>query len=44
MLKHPGDTVRRGDPLLEIHAQTRANLEFALDYSDEHTDIFELEQ
>jgi thymidine phosphorylase len=42
VLRRPGDIVRRGEPLLEIHAQTRANLEFALDYSDEHTGIFEL--
>jgi thymidine phosphorylase len=43
VLRRPGEQVRRGDPLLEIHAQARANLEFALDYSDEHIDIFELE-
>jgi thymidine phosphorylase len=41
MLRKPGDVVMRGDPLIALHAQTRANLDFALAYAAEHPEIFE---
>jgi len=39
VLHRPGDVVMRGDPLLEVHAQSRAHLEFALDYARAHASI-----
>jgi thymidine phosphorylase len=39
VLRKPGDVVMRGDPLLEIHAQTEVQLEFATDYARQHPSI-----
>ena len=37
-----GDRVDAGDVLLEVHARSRGELEYALDYARAHPDIFEL--
>ena len=34
------DVVARDEPLLEIHAQSRAQLEFALEYAESRTELF----
>jgi thymidine phosphorylase len=34
--------VARGEPLLELHAQSRAQLEFALEYANARPELFEL--
>ncbi len=34
--------VARGEPLLELHAQSRAQLDFALEYANSHPTLFEL--
>jgi thymidine phosphorylase len=39
VLRQPGDVVMRGEPLLEIHAHSATQLEFALDYAREHPEI-----
>lgn len=35
-----GDVVVRGEPLFEIHAQTREQLDYALEYATAHTAIY----
>ncbi len=35
-----GDTVRAGEPLFHVHAQTPGELEYALEYAAAHPDIF----
>jgi thymidine phosphorylase len=40
VLRRPGDGVERGEPLCEIHAQSQAHLSFALDYANQHPDIW----
>ena len=35
-----GDAVRAGDPLFQVHSQTRGELEYALEYAAAHVDIF----
>ena len=37
-----GDTVRRGDPLYTVHAQTRGELKYALAYARAHPEIVSL--
>lgn len=37
-----GDEIRRGDPLLTLHAQTRGELRYALDYAERNPDIVTL--
>jgi thymidine phosphorylase len=34
--------IARGEPLLELHAQSRAHLEFALEYANARPELFEL--
>jgi thymidine phosphorylase len=38
-----GDERRAGDPLCTVHAETRGELEYALDYAATHRDIVEVE-
>jgi thymidine phosphorylase len=38
-----GDERRTGDSLCTVHAETRGELEYALDYAAAHPDIFEVE-
>jgi thymidine phosphorylase len=40
VLRKPGSIVERGEPLLEIQAQSPAHLEFAVEHVDDHPDIF----
>ena len=37
-----GDTVARGEPLFEIHAQSRAQLDFAHSYAQARPEIVRL--
>lgn len=39
LLRGVGDVVRKGEPLFEIHAQSRAQLEFAAQYAKEQADL-----
>ena len=39
-----GHTVRAGEPLFEIHAQSPGELQYALDYAAKHTDIFSIQE
>jgi thymidine phosphorylase len=39
LLRTVGDIVARGEPLFEVHAQSAAQLAFALAYADEHPSI-----
>jgi thymidine phosphorylase len=39
LFKGVGDVVARGDPLLELHAESAAQLEFARDYAATHPGI-----
>jgi thymidine phosphorylase len=41
LLRTVGDVVTRGEPLFEIHAQTRDQLEFARSYAARHPDLIE---
>ena len=38
-----GDRVRPGEPLFSVHAQSRGELEYALDYARDCTTIFDLQ-
>jgi thymidine phosphorylase len=38
--KSAGDVVARGEPLFELHAQTREQLAFAREYADAHPEIY----
>lgn len=38
-----GDEVERGEPMIDLHAETRAELDYALDYADRSPDIIEVE-
>lgn len=38
--KSPGDVVARGEPLFELHAQTRQQLSYAREYADAHPEIY----
>jgi thymidine phosphorylase len=40
VLRGVDDVVSRGDPLLEIHAQSRAQLEFACEYAEQRPQLF----
>jgi thymidine phosphorylase len=40
VLRGADDVVSRGEPLLEIHAQSRTQLEFARDYAEHHAELF----
>ena len=40
ILRSLGDVVARGDPLFELHAQTREQLAFAREYADAHPEIY----
>jgi thymidine phosphorylase len=42
LLRTRGDVVSKGEPLLEIHAQSAAQLEFARAYAEAHPEIFQL--
>lgn len=44
VLRKPGGTVERGEPLLEIHAQSPAHLEFAVEHAADQVDIFEFSE
>lgn len=37
-----GQIVTAGDPICVVHAESRGELEYALDYADAHTDIVEI--
>lgn len=37
-----GDTVERGEPLFELHAETVGELEYARTYLDAHTDVIQI--
>ena len=37
-----GDRIGRGEPLFEVHARSRGELEYALDYARSHPDLFVL--
>lgn len=39
-----GDRLQTGDPLFEVHAQSRGELRYALDYAEAHPDIVEWEE
>jgi len=39
ILRKPGHAIARGEPLLEIHAQSEVRLEFAKDYASEHAEV-----
>ncbi len=39
LLRTVGDVVRQGEPLFEIHAQSEAQLSFALDYARSRSDL-----
>jgi thymidine phosphorylase len=38
-----GDRVRRGEPLFLVHAQSRGELAYALDFADAHPDILSIQ-
>lgn len=38
-----GDSIRTGDPLFHVHAQTSGELDYALEYAAAHPDIFSIE-
>lgn len=38
-----GTEVKRGEPMIEVHAETRAELDYALDYAERSPDIIEVE-
>lgn len=38
-----GTQVRAGEPLFHVHAQSRGELQYALEYAAEHPDIFSIE-
>jgi thymidine phosphorylase len=40
MLRGVDEVVARGEPLLEIHAQSRAQLEFARSYAERRPELF----
>lgn len=42
LLRAVGDTVSRGEPLFEIHAQSRVQLDFAVDYARSEPDLIAL--
>lgn len=39
ILRKPGDRISRGEPILEIHAQSEVRLEFAKNYASEHAEV-----
>jgi thymidine phosphorylase len=39
ILRGPGSVVARGEPLFEIHAQSRMHLEFAREYAEQRPDL-----
>lgn len=39
ILRGPGAVVARGEPLLEIHAQSRMHLEFAREYAEQRSEL-----
>lgn len=43
LLVRVGQSVGRGDPLCLVHAQTRGELHYALDYAGANPDIFDIE-
>jgi thymidine phosphorylase len=40
ILRTVGDVVERGEPLLEIHAQSRTHLDFAREHAEAHPEIY----
>jgi thymidine phosphorylase len=42
LLRGIGDVILRGEPLLEIHAQSRPQLDFAREHAEAHPEIFQL--
>jgi thymidine phosphorylase len=40
VLRGVGDVVQSGDALYEVHAQSRAQLDFACDYADQNPDLY----
>ena len=42
LLRAVGDVVRRGEPLFEVHAQSQAQITFALDYARAQRDLVRL--
>lgn len=40
----PGQRVEKGQPLFMLHAETRGELDYALDYVEAHPPIFEIQQ
>jgi len=40
IVRSAGDVVERGEPLFELHAQTREQLAFAREYADAHPEIY----
>jgi len=40
ILRTVGDVVERGEPVLEIHAQSRTHLEFAREHAELHPEVF----
>ncbi len=38
-----GDSIRTGDPLFHVHAQTSGELDYAMEYAAAHPDIFLIE-
>ena len=41
LLKQVGDIVHKGEPLFEIHAQSRDQARFGRDYADGHADLIQ---
>jgi thymidine phosphorylase len=39
---HLGDRVERGEPLMTVHAETRGELQYALDYHSRHPQMIEV--
>jgi thymidine phosphorylase len=39
-----GETIQAGDPLCTLHAESRGELAYALDFADSHGDIFDMER
>ncbi|MCW3782879.1 thymidine phosphorylase family protein [Defluviimonas salinarum] len=44
LLARPGDLLRRGAPLFEIHAETPGELDYARSYAEAQADVFELRE